>query len=70
MPKSAKSLMSPEVVRGAMSVKRVELEDVDAVVPARIGSDGRISGLGEFAGRRALVVVPSGPAVSTKGKAL
>lgn len=40
-----------------MRVPRVEMEDVEAVIPHTVSADGRISGLKEYAGRRVFVVV-------------
>lgn len=42
-----------------MSVPRVELEDVEALIPLKVGPGGRISGLTLYEGRQVIVVVPA-----------
>lgn len=42
-----------------MTVPRVELEDVEALIPMTVGPQGRISGLTDYVGRRIIVVVPA-----------
>lgn len=40
-------------------VPRLEMENVEAVIPLLVGPGGRISGLTDYVGKRVLVVVPA-----------
>lgn len=40
-----------------MGIPRVELEDVEALLPHTVSSGGRISGLTDYEGRKVIVVV-------------
>jgi len=40
-------------------VPRLEMENIEAVIPLTVGPGGRISGLTDYVGQRVLVVVPA-----------
>lgn len=42
-----------------MSVPRVELEDVEALIPLTVSAGGRVSGLTEYVGRKVIIIVPA-----------
>lgn len=44
-----------------VSVPRVELEDIEALIPLTVAPGGRVTGLGDFVGRKVLVVVLTEP---------
>lgn len=49
-----------------VAVPRVELEDVEALIPLTVAPGGRITGLTDFVGRKVLVVVPTEPRKRSK----
>ena len=42
-----------------MPVPRLEMENIEAVIPLTVGPNGRVSGLTDYIGKRVLVVVPA-----------
>lgn len=42
-----------------VAIPRLEMENIEAVIPLRVGKDGRVSGLTQFAGLQVFVVVPA-----------